>query len=103
MAKTLRPQSLRIKQVKEGLRVFEESIKRNFDGETIKGLKSIVVSIGAYSVVTFLGMFFILNLLRGQILGSWWIILMNFVGAGCSYYVLIDFLQFVIESVKAKK
>ena len=103
MAKTLRPQSLRIKQVKEGIRVFEESLKDKLNGETAKGIKAILNSIVAYSFVTFLAVFFILNMLRGSILGSWWMILMNLFGAGCAYYLLNDFLDFVIKSIKEKK
>ena len=85
------------------MRVFEEKIRQKISTEQLKDIGDIVVSIGAYSIVGFLGMFFMLNLLRGNILGNWWTVIMNVLGAGCLYYLSNDFLQFLIREIKHKQ
>ena len=94
--------SLRIKQVKDTIGIYEEKLKQAFSTESVKDIRDIIVSIVAYAFFGFLGIFFVLNVLKGNVLGKWYEILMNFIGAGCGYYLLNDFLQFFIREIKRK-
>lgn len=69
---------------------FKSKKETYFKGENWKVLKSNLLFIGLHSVIVWPAAFFFLNLLRGNVFVSWRIVLINIIGAGCTYYLFND-------------
>ena len=67
-------------------------------------VKTVVLFIFIHMFIVFFAMYFLINLLSGVIFSiliyDWYFNLMNLLGAGCLYYLLIDFIKFIQETFK---
>jgi len=93
-----------LNKVREKWSSFKNKFFTFFKTETYTEIKDNIGFIIVYSIIVFLSMIFLLNLLRGNVLSSsTFILVLNFFGAGCSYYLLVDFLKFLKENFKREK
>jgi len=92
-----------IAKLKERWNKFKSNIVNFFKSESYIELKDNLGFLISYSIIVFLGTLFLLNVLRGILISTWLGTILNILGAGCIYYIILDFLRFLHDTFKKEE